>query len=246
MQNRLGLFLVLIFISSSLFAATEERTIHQTFALNASGRIDVSNVNGDITITGWDKNQVDMKATKRGPAENLDLVEIVTNSTPQRFSAETKYPRFKNNTDVSVRYEFMVPKSAILDEINNVNGEISITGVENEIRISTVNGAAEVQGTKSSLSAETVNGRIEVAWIDFPRNGNVDMQTVNGSLKLRLPGNANADVHAASLNGSIESEFPMTVQGRFISKKLTGKIGAGGTSIDLNTVNGSINILKSP
>jgi Toastrack DUF4097 len=218
MQNRLGLFLVLIFISSSLFAATEERTIHQTFALNASGRIDVSNVN----------------------------VEIVTNSTPQRFSAETKYPRFKNNTDVSVRYEFMVPKSAILDEINNVNGEISITGVENEIRISTVNGAAEVQGTKSSLSAETVNGRIEVAWIDFPRNGNVDMQTVNGSLKLRLPGNANADVHAASLNGSIESEFPMTVQGRFISKKLTGKIGAGGTSIDLNTVNGSINILKSP
>jgi DUF4097 and DUF4098 domain-containing protein YvlB len=245
MLNRLALFVVLSLITSNLLAGTEERTIHQTFALNAGGRVELSNVNGDVTITGWDKNQVDMKATKRGPSQNLDLVEIRTNSTPERLTIETKYPHLKRNTDVSVSYVLMVPKSAILDSIDNVNGGISVSGVENEIRMNTVNGTAEIQGSKASLDAGTVNGRIDVTWTDFPRNGNIKLQTVNGSLKLRLPQNINADVHAESLNGSIETEFPMTVSGRFISRKLSGKIGQGGTSINLSTVNGSIDILKA-
>ncbi|MGH9856888.1 MAG: DUF4097 family beta strand repeat-containing protein [Acidobacteriota bacterium] len=245
-QMRFVFCLALVLLASSFgFAATEERVTHQTFDLNEWGTIELSNVNGDVTIRGWDKNQVDMKATKRGPSDHLDEVEIEIQNTPERLSIETKYPRRNRNTNVSVAYELMVPKHAKLDPITNVNGGIEVTGVQGEIRINTVNGSAEMNGTTSSVEAETVNGNITAKWNEFPSDGAVKMHTVNGSLELELPSNASADVQASSTNGSIRTDFPITVQGRFLSRKLEGKIGGGGSSIDLSTVNGAIDIVKA-
>jgi DUF4097 and DUF4098 domain-containing protein YvlB len=236
---------LMMFLSSFISAATEERVIHQTFDLNARGTVELSNVHGDVTIRGWDKNQVDMKATKKGSSEVLDEVEIRIHNTPEYLSIETKYPKRQRNTNVSVTYELMVPKHAKLDPITNVNGGIEVTGVQGEIRINTVNGSAEMNGTTSSLEAETVNGNITAKWNEFPADGIVKMRTVNGSLELELPSNANADVEASSVNGSIRTDFPITVQGRFLSRKLEGKIGGGGSNIDLSTVNGAIDIVKA-
>lgn len=242
---RFVLSFLLLFTPTLVFAAHEERVIHKTFSLNERGTVELGNVNGDVTIRGWDKNVVDMKATKKGPAENLDLVEIEIDSTPERLSIETKYPRRRKETDVSVRYELMVPKQAELNGITTVNGGIEITGVEGEIRVNTVNGSAELDGSKSSVEAASVNGNVTAKWTEFPANGNVKMQTVNGSLELQIPSNANADIEASSLNGSIHTDFPITVQGRFMSRKIAGKIGGGGTNIDLSTVNGAIDIVKT-
>jgi hypothetical protein len=237
-------FLLVLFLSATLFAATEERTIHKTFPLQAGGTISLKNVNGDITLHGWEKNEVDLTAIKRGPAENLDLVEIEMDSTPQRLSVESKYPKFHNNTRVSVTYELSVPKSVLLDEISNVNGGIDISGVEGRMQINTVNGNAEIAGSKSTIEAETVNGNITAKWAEFPKEGNVQMETVNGRLELLLPGTVNADVEASSLNGSIHTDYPITIEKGFISKKLHGRIGSGGVTISLKTVNGGIDISR--
>ncbi|MCI0414025.1 DUF4097 family beta strand repeat-containing protein [bacterium] len=238
-------FIVLLLSASLVVAATEEEVVHKTFPLNEQGIVDLSNVNGDVTIRGWDKNEVDMKATKRGPSYYLDLIEIKIDSTPARLSIDTKYPRGRKEANVSVTYELTVPKHAVLDAIHTVNGGIEISGVEGEIKINTVNGSAEIEGSKSTVDAETVNGRITATWLDFPKQGDVSMRTVNGGLKLHLPNNANADVKASSMNGTIRTDFPITVQGRFVSRSLSGKIGEGGTNIDLETINGSIDILKT-
>ena len=236
---------LLILFSPFVFAATEERVTRQTFELNEQGTVELSNVNGDVTIRGWDKKQVDMKATKRGPSDYLDEIKIEIDAAPDRLTIETKYPRRRRETNVSVEYELMVPKHARLDSITNVNGAIDVSGVQGEIRINTVNGSAEMDGTASSVEAETVNGNITAKWSEFPADGAVKMRTVNGSLELELPSNVNANVKASSMNGSIHTDFPITVQGRFLSRKLEGKIGGGGSSIDLSTINGAIDILKT-
>lgn len=236
---------LLLLVSANVFATTEERVTHQTFELNEQGTVELSNVHGDVTIRGWDKKQVDMKATKRGPADYLDDIEIEIDASPDRLTIETKYPRRRKETNVSVEYELMVPKHAKLDSITNVNGSIDVSGVQGEIRINTVNGSAEMNGTTSSVDAETVNGNITAKWTEFPSDGAIKMRTVNGSLELELPSNANADLEASSINGSIHTDFPITVQGTFLSRRLEGKIGSGGSNIDLSTVNGAIDILKT-
>ncbi len=236
---------VLLLMTSPAYPAIEERLIHQTFSLNPGGTITLSNVDGDVIIQAWTGNRVDVKATKRGEAKDLDRVEIIVNATPKHIHIETDYPRHSNNIDVSVQYELMVPENAILETIRNVNGDIDVLGVEASIKASTVNGKVKIEGSKSSVEANTVNGKVSVTWAEFPKHGRVDMSTVNGKVKLYLPEKTNATVEATSMNGSIHCDFPITVKKGFLSNKLNGTIGAGGTIIDLTTINGSIDIVKA-
>ena len=47
------------------------------------------------------------------------------------------------------------------------------------------------------------------------------------------------------MNGEIETDFPLTVTGRISRRHLSGTIGGGGRTLELETVNGSIQLRKS-
>ena len=55
-----------------------------------------------------------------------------------------------------------------------------------------------------------------------------------------------ANLDARTVNGSIESDFPITVSGRMNPRELHGQIGQGGRSLDVETVNGSIRVRRLP
>jgi DUF4097 and DUF4098 domain-containing protein YvlB len=67
---------------------------------------------------------------------------------------------------------------------------------------------------------------------------------VNGSITVTLTGDINADVSASTVNGSISTDYPLTVQGRFGPKRLHGTIGSGGRALSMATVNGSIELRR--
>jgi DUF4097 and DUF4098 domain-containing protein YvlB len=72
----------------------------------------------------------------------------------------------------------------------------------------------------------------------------LDFSTVNGRITLILPAQLNTDVRASTVNGEMESDFPMTVSGRFGPRRWRGTIGTGGRSLNLSTVNGEIRLKK--
>jgi DUF4097 and DUF4098 domain-containing protein YvlB len=47
------------------------------------------------------------------------------------------------------------------------------------------------------------------------------------------------------VNGGIETDFPLTVKGKWVGRRLDGTIGAGGRRLELETVNGSITLRKA-
>jgi DUF4097 and DUF4098 domain-containing protein YvlB len=77
-------------------------------------------------------------------------------------------------------------------------------------------------------------------------SGPLRFHTVNGSVTVTLPRNLNADLRAQTVNGAIETDFPITVSGRLTPRRLDGRIGQGGRSLTLETVNGSIRIRATP
>jgi len=54
-----------------------------------------------------------------------------------------------------------------------------------------------------------------------------------------------ADVRAETVNGEMDTDFPLTVMGKFGPRHLRGTIGNGGRSLELSTVNGSIHLRKA-
>ena len=52
------------------------------------------------------------------------------------------------------------------------------------------------------------------------------------------------EVRATTVNGSISTDFPISVTGRVNPRKLTGTIGGGGRSMEVETVNGSVTLRR--
>jgi DUF4097 and DUF4098 domain-containing protein YvlB len=62
---------------------------------------------------------------------------------------------------------------------------------------------------------------------------------------MTLPEGLNADVKASTVNGDIQTDFPLTVTGKISRRKLEGTIGSGGRTLELSTVNGGIELRKA-
>jgi len=70
----------------------------------------------------------------------------------------------------------------------------------------------------------------------------MEFETVNGSVKVEAPSNLAPDVLMATVNGSLRSDLPLTMQGRITKNRIHGTVNGGGRRLSLKTVNGSIEL----
>lgn len=164
--------------------------------------------------------------------------------------------------DVKVRFTVRVPNGVRLSA-GTVNGEMHVRDVSSDVRASTVNGRVEVLNVGGPVRATTVNGAVDVTTRNGPvegttvngsvdvrmsalsRDGDMKFSTVNGDITVETPPSLDARVRLGTLHGSISSDYPVQLSGRFGPRRAEGTIGRGGREIEMETVNGSIELRKS-
>ena len=144
------------------------------------------------------------------------------------------------NNDVRVDFTVRVPAGVRLIA-RTVNGGIRAEDLASPVEATTVNGGVRVS-TSGYASAETVNGSIVAAFGSVKWPEPVAFTTVNGEIRLTLPAATGAEVRVETMNGSIESDFPITVTTKFSRRRLMGTIGKGGGRLDVETLNGDITL----
>jgi len=267
-------FLVFGLLLSAFFLLTSHRNLSsgqehqeqflQTYSLSQTGTFELRNVNGLNVITTWPEEKVEVKAikkTKRDP-KNLQLVKIEVQSSADRLTVETVYPRLRN-TGVSVDYEIKLPERLAETILKVVNGRVEVTGPINKLKASTVNGDIQAEKVEGPADLSTTNGQVEATLIGGPSkieavNGrvacrllslaeNLSVETVNGAVELRIDPEIklNAYLEARTVNGGISVDVPVLFQNLSKSRgSLEGQVGNGGPLIRLRTVNGSIRLTK--
>ena len=230
---------------------TVTKELRQTYPLTDHGHLRVDNINGKIRIIAWDRPEIEMVAVKRADTEaDLDDLEIEIHSTAEQFQIHTKNPRrkwsFRSNHSASVDYELKVPVQAGLDNVQNVNGSIEISGVQGKVHASTVNGRLAADGLSADAELGSVNGGVQAAFDHLEDVRNASIKTVNGRVRLTLPEEGNAEVSAHTLNGSIHSGPDLPVKKKSpVGTDLHGTMGKGGAQIKAETVNGAIQIVRA-
>jgi hypothetical protein len=250
----------MIVMTIALLAVTQGAAQGQDFrwsgTLAAGKTIEVRDVNGSITATPASGNTIEVTAQKRaGRGGRPELVEIRAEERDDRVVICTVYPsqrdsegcrgggerRGRNNDDVdnvSVHFTVRVP-SNIRFEGKTVNGDVTATGLAADAEVATVNGDVEVS-TRGVAEASSVNGNVSATLGRSDWTGPVEFSSVNGTVTVTLPSNASAEVRASTVNGGIESDFPLTITGKFGPRNMNGTIGSGGPRLSLSSVNGSI------
>lgn len=245
MQNRLNNFLAVILLAVLAGAAQAQsfdREFHQTFELNADGTVSVTNSSGNIRVTSWNQNRVQVDAVKQARREeDWPQVEIRVNSRPDRLEIVTVYPRGRSNS-TSVNYDLKVPRTAVLNSLNNTSGEVSITGpvarviarsTSGNVSATDVTGDANLSSTSGNASATRIGGALSIG----STSGNVNVNDVAARLNARsTSGNITIrqtrdDAGANCTSGSIRME---RIGGRAIANATSGWIHITGVSGDVD------------
>ncbi len=250
LQHRfiVGAFLAAVALSGCVgplqSAAKVSESFERTVALSADGVLEVSNVNGSIEVTAWERNEVRIEAVKKARSvEKLEQVEIQIVASADRVDIETELPR---NGDAGVDYRITAPAGARA-AVDTVNGRARIEGVRGDVSARSVNGAIRAEGLQGSVSMTTVNGSVVARYDAAPTGGKHHFKAVNGALAVYLPSDPDASFEAKTVNGSIDADFGLKVsRARFgPTKSLEGTLGTGAGKFWFSTVNGSIKILNS-
>jgi DUF4097 and DUF4098 domain-containing protein YvlB len=223
---------------------------HQTYTLTADGRVELDNLNGAVHISTWDRNEVKVDAVKYADSKDrLDEARIEVDSQPNSISIRTKYPDHdhtfnwgSHNNPAGVEYMVTVPRAARLDEIKLINGSLDITGASGEVHASCINGRLDAHNLSGRAELSTVNGQLE-AKFDQLSASPVELKSVNGSIRLTIPSDSKAQIEANTVSGSVENDFGLHVNHHsVIGHDLREELGGGGPRIELENVNGRIEI----
>lgn len=206
--------------------------------LGRDGRFSVSNIAGNITVTGGSGDEVSIEAVKRtrGGASQLASVHILVDERPGRVEVKTDHTA--RNDRVAVDYTVTVPTSAIVD-MNSVSGTIKVTGVQGAVRAETVSGNITSASTPKLQSAKTVSGDVDLT--DASPDSELNASSVSGTIRangvkarsldigtvsgdMALSNIACERLGVRSVSGSVEYSGALSPRGRYEINSHSGNV----------------------
>src|SRR5579862_3315082 len=136
-----GAILFVAALGGSAPAHAYDQVFDKTVPLSAGGALILENVNGNVEIHAWDRQEVQIHAVKsaRRSSADLGLVTIEVKVVSGKVQVITHYPP-DQGVDVGVEYNVQVPRRVLLENITTVNGNVRVTDVDGAGLLHTVNG----------------------------------------------------------------------------------------------------------
>ena len=259
MRGPVLLLSLIIAVASSLSAQRRRDDDFQWSDALASGKtLEVIGISGDIDARGGSGREASVTATKRGRRSDPEEVRIEVVEHAQGVTICAVYPssgRRENecrpggkghqetrDNDVEVDFTVTVPRGVEFVG-RTVNGDVDAIDLDANADAHSVNGSVTLE-TAGYGSATTVNGSIHARLGRGDWDDELEFTTVNGTIEVTLPSSVSTEVRASSVNGGIDSDFPLTIRGRWGPRRMQGTIGEGGRSLILSTVNGSMELRR--
>ena len=214
------------------------KTLDRNFPFATDGTIEVSNVRGNVTITGGNHDGIKLGGSL-GAGSKL-AVEGNARRLEMRVEAEKgswfggNGPRNDTNLmldvphGVSVKLD-VVSSNGILDnvdgksiEVNNVSGNVRVAAAAHSIEIDSVSGDVILRVTRAGATErahlQTVSGNIKADGAD----GRVKLETVSGTVTFAAP--TVTELGAESVSGNIEATFVPTKGARVRAETMSGNL----------------------
>jgi hypothetical protein len=229
------------------------RVYNQTVDFPPGGILTLKNFDGDIEISGWDSDEMEVYAEKiiyppmrprlQVLSWNRAEPRIDLDKSDDRIRIVTRSPD-KEGKDCIVDYYINVPQSVRLRNIIAREGNVAILDLYGEVGIELKRGDVHIENFSGSVVSSVDEGSISAALLDLREEDEIKITTKNGDIVIFLQPEVNAHMDISSPNGQIFSELDIHIpdEARTVSAKLGDEEGA---SIFLEALNGDIQIKKA-
>jgi DUF4097 and DUF4098 domain-containing protein YvlB len=175
------LYLTPLLLALSIGQAFASTPINLSKDIRPNAKINIDNVKGEVTVTAWDKNQIQVSGTLGDGARPLEIEGDERNVDIRVEGDEKKGNWFSWGNDTRMQATVLnvrVPKSVEVS-INVVSAPVSIDGLDGgKVDVDSVSGRIRANLRSPEISMQTVSGTIDVAG----RVGKADLQTVSGDI----------------------------------------------------------------
>jgi hypothetical protein len=273
-QSWLGLLVVIACNAHAADTVADEKTWTETYPVSTPNpRLFISNIWGNVHVRAGSTGEIAVTVVERRSAPTQALLEQSREAVDLGIRAdaagvemtvgarEAQERRFDLCRRCRVEYQFdvSVPPGAQIDVSTVNDGRIEVMGTGGLVSASNVNGPVTVSGIHECARVESINGAIEVSFGKAP-SGDCDIETINGDIALAMPSSAGLDVALHLSRGSIVSEFdlepvalPAKVERMQHDQRYTYRIeqaagirlGGGGPTFDIQSLNGDVRIRKN-
>ena len=235
----------------------------KSYTVGSSPELEVSTDDGNIVVKPGASGRIHARVLTSGFAIPGD-VNVVESQAGDRVTLEVKMVQRWggwNNNNRWIRVELEVPRS-LRARVTTGDGNISISGVEGDLRFNTGDGNIEAFELAGSLEARTGDGNVRAggrfdAVSVSTGDGNVEVRAAQGSrvtsgwrittgdgnVRLDLPATISADLDAHTGDGRIHVDFPMNIPaGEHKRSRVRGQLNGGGMPVNIRTGDGSIHL----
>jgi DUF4097 and DUF4098 domain-containing protein YvlB len=192
-------------------------------------RVTTNSQSGDITVHGT-RGQLEVH-TNNG---DVDIEDVATRLDINTLSGDIVGHAIAGDVAIAA-----------------ISGEVHLTDVRGNIDVGTVSGDIDLRGVAAKIvrAKATSGGILYDGTIDA--SGRYELASHSGDVKLRVPRDASAQLTVSTWNGTIDSDFPITLKpgeqriSASRSKRYVFEIGGGGARISAETFSGDITIASN-
>jgi hypothetical protein len=225
----------------------------KTMDFPAGRTVTVEHTLGNVEITGWDKNSVEVVATGRegeprsGRRIRVYSTEDVEPSIDVRQDGGVLRIRTRSLggpwASGGLDYSIRVPNSVSLKGITLDKGDVTVSDIFGRVEAAISKGNLTVKNFSGAVKASIETGQADVELLDVREGDAVEITVQEGDILLRLEAGTSARVEAEAPGGEITSDYDLGL--KLPARALTSQLGTGGARIKLNALRGNIKILKA-
>lgn len=238
-------------------------------ALPAGRLVRIHNLNGNVTVAPSSSGRIEVTGMRRGRSRSADDVTVAVVETADGLVICSMFrnadmecdergmrvhsrgrdrwnnrgnDRDDDRDDVRIDIDVRLPRGHELSA-GSVSGDVRVAGAEGDVRVSSVSGSVRLDAPKASrVRASSVSGDVEVRIHALAGAGALSFTSVSGNVDVHLPAGVDADVTMRTVSGSMESDFPLTLNGRMSRRSFEARIGKGGRELEVRTVSGDVRL----
>lgn len=236
------MLLLSVVLAAPAAAATDRQT--RTFPWSPGRTLALELTIGEVRILGGDRTDVELAVQRTAPTtDGLQLVPIVVEDTAERVTIRLTQP--EGGTDTALRTDVVlrVPAQARIEQVRVMEGKLAVEKFHGALMAEVRRGPIDATDVSGALRLETSIGSVTLRNARLTPEGLLRLRAFNGDVRLQMPGPpADARVMALALNGTIQSDIPMTTRDSWGPRWSEATLGRGAPVISIDVVTGKVEI----
>ena len=177
MRTRISLVTAAVLLAAAPHAEAAQN-LNKRATVAADVAIDVSNVEGRVDVTAWDRNEVDLTAVLESDEDKLEF-----EATERQVRIKVVRPNDRYDGRNEAILTLRIPKGARIST-ETVSADITVSGVLGEQRLETVSGEVRTQAFHAPVKLSTVSGDGTISGTSG--KAAVSVESVSGGLTIDL------------------------------------------------------------